>query len=1615
MFSRHTLRRSLAPLILSVLCSVLPVFAQTDPHMEVGLKPYGAYDSADFDSVSLSNFNLTLRIPLLSYPQRGPLPSQVYLIYNNKSWSVHQTCFNQTCTDHWAWNTPSQQGVYLTADGGAWAVGGFIPGSTVNSYNLYTPDGSSHLMLAANGGYESVDGSGIWWNGSTVNPSFRMRNGNQAGSVDPNGNWESGGPVGFTSTPVPVIGSIQTDTLGRSLSPSQTSTTDYSGCVVPAAPTTINSAYTASYPGPNSTSSLMKVCSATYSLATNFRARDPNCCAIQEGSATWSLIVSVVLYNGTSWTTSPAWGFDYVSRDPGDPSTVNYGDLTKVTLPTGGTISYTWGAGGVCNAGSPFKVLTRASRGVSQRSVNANDGNGPRTWTYSLNDVVTDPNGNDTVHTITDLGGCALYETQTQWFQGSSTSGTLLKTVKTDYTSSPNPFEPQLYNAGSNYPAINVLPIRTTTIWPNGLTTKVEKDYDTNLTTSFGSFSYGDVTAVREYDYGNNSPGPLLRTTNNTYQAFSNSAYLTANLLDLLATQTVLDGNGNQVAQTTYSYDVGSLITSGITTQHDNTKANASARGNRTSICRWLNTNHTNICTSTSYYDTGMPYQVTDARGNVTTYAYSSTYLGAYVTQTTLPQTGSVQHITSGTYDFNTGKLTSFTDQNNLVSNYQYDALWRMSSGTRPDGGQTIFTYPNLTTVQRQESINPTLTKTTTTIADQLGRPTQSQLNSDPQGIVYTDTAYDALGRVYTVSNPYRQGSDPTTSSGLTTYYYDALGRKCLEVPPDGTQPTGGVCSSTQPANTIFTVYSANTTTVTDQTGKSRESVTDGLGHLSQVFEDPGTSPHLNYETDYTYDALDNLLTVNQKGGDSNSAHWRTRTFTYDSLMRLLTSANPETGTITYKYDADTNCASPNSFLTLLVSKTDARGTRTCAQYDALNRGTVLNYSNGDPTITTTYDQSACLSLSACQNIGQKTSMTDAAGSEAWAYQVDATNHRSVHANQRTTNSITKTSTYYMNLAGNVTQAVYPTGRVVNYTYDAASRPVTATDGSSGITYATDFQTAPTGCLTGAVCYTPQGTFYALSIGQTSSFTGLNLTHTYNNRLQPQEFKASSTGGNAIDISYGFVDPITNHNAAHVYSITNNLDTTRSQTFTYDQLNRITSALTTSTHASSPTHCWGETYTLDVWGNLNSIAATTNSNYTGCTEESGFSTTADANNHLPLFSYDASGNTQSDGVVTNYQWDAESQLKSATNGGTTTNYTYDGDGRRVSKVGSKLYWYGSGDDVLAETDASGNTTAEYIYFGGKRIAQVPATGSPIYYVEDLLGTSRVITTNAGVVCYDADFYPYGGERSYTNTCPQNYKFEGKERDTETGNDDFGARYYSNRFGRWLSADWSAVPAPVPYANLSNPQTLNLYSMVADDPESFADLDGHCPTCDAAMELGKDMVSSGNPIAEAIGTAVIGVALVGAALSNPSIRDAIVDGAPYFRAPSDAISYQYSKSQVNTSQTPQSPQDRGRANEQKGLDAANAEKNTKPDTAVDPKTGKEGTTIPDGKRADGQRVEVKDTQRVTDSKQLRLQNEASKDASGKKSVVVTGDKTKVSDTVQGNHEVIRTKDLGPQQQ
>lgn len=1416
--------------ILQTACCVAllaHLLAAQDPNLQTGLTLYGSFRGGDVDSVNLNNGNVSLHAPLVSFPQRGKLGLSFSLVYNNKGW------YTTTYTDH-STNPPQIKTEWM------WGGSGVEPMwdqevdlqpnySTGNPtfYSAVTADGAAHPFGCLNNTtcytMETVDGSGVLFNNlatittraGVLESSFTK--GLTVGAMHGIPYWAPTTQEDTNGNKITVSSSGWTDTLGRTIPGSVPTsgrtvpgvvTSNFSGCPSNAV---IASARIWDLPAYNGGTAVIKFCYATYSIQSNFASGKNN-------SAAPNMLSGVVLPNQTTWQ------FNYNSQ----------GDLTSITLPTGGTISYNWQNTFLCGAAGQ-------SRNVLSRSVNSMDGSGAKTWTYTwgtdsnhtLANIVTDPLGNDTVYTFSGFVpngasaySCPTYETGAQYYQGSHTSGTLLKTVNTAYDQTMIYENPIDYNGVGLEPNIvGVTPNQVTTIWPNGQQMQQQTDHTfANVNWYLNLYGgwhtapllLGNVAATRDYDYGQNGVGSLLRTTNNTYAWQSNSSYLTNNILDVPTSVQVNNGAGTQQAYTTYGYDESSLQSSGVTMQHDSSPPNGTVRGNQTTLHRWLNTGTFNcpgggsggsggfIISSTTYYDTGAVSSATDPCGHSTSYLYSSTYYGAYPTTVT----NALSQQTTHTYDFNIGLLTSTTDPNQLTTTYSYDPMSRPAQAVHPDGGSD--------TITRQEASFPftaTLTSTINTsqndvplnVFDGLGRVSQAQHTSDPQGTVYENTAYDALGHVATVSNPYRGGTDATSSTGTTTYSYDALGRKTQEQYPDN--------------SVVTTAYCGAWTLVTDPTGRWRRSSLNGLGQVVEVDEPnavgatvpstgcPGQNDPI-WVTSYTNDVFGNLVQVIQNGSHQ-------RNFSYDSLSRLLTSVNPENSTsgtpVTYTYNPDGTA----------LTKTDARQITASYTYDALHRVTGVSYSNGDPTLTYTYDGSNCLGLSACQNIGHRTAMTDGSGSDAWAYQIDKTNSRSIHREQRTTNStpsnVTKTTTYYFDLAGNVTQIVYPTGRTINYAHDSANRPSSATDATNGITYATDWQTPPsnTNCTAGAVCYTPQGSVYAMSIGQTTSFNGFNVNETFNSRLQPNEIKASSSAGTAIDITYSFVDPVSGHNAGHVYGITNNLNSSRSQAFSYDQLNRISTAETTATTGS---FCWGYQYSVDAWGNLNAQAGL--SGYSGCTEYVS-SAAADVNNHLVGLSYDAAGNTLSDGNY-NYTWNSESQMKTAAG----VSYQYDGDGRRVAKTGSKLYWYGSGGEILSETDAAGNTLNEYVYFGSKRVAQVPSSGNALYYAEDMLGSSRVMVQANGTLCYDSDFTPFGAERAYTSTCAPNYKFEGKERDSETGNDDFGARYYSWRFGRWLSSDWSAVPVAVPYANLTNPQTLNLYSMVADDPESFADLDGH---------------------------------------------------------------------------------------------------------------------------------------------------------------------------------------------
>lgn len=127
-----------------------------------------------------------------------------------------------------------------------------------------------------------------------------------------------------------------------------------------------------------------------------------------------------------------------------------------------------------------------------------------------------------------------------------------------------------------------------------------------------------------------------------------------------------------------------------------------------------------------------------------------------------------------------------------------------------------------------------------------------------------------------------------------------------------------------------------------------------------------------------------------------------------------------------------------------------------------------------------------------------------------------------------------------------------------------------------------------------------------------------------------------------------------------------------------------------------------------------------------------------------------------------------------------------------------------------------------VYAGGKLIATYDNDGLH-FYLNDPLGTRRVQTDYAGVLEQTCSSLPFGDGLACTGstTVPTEHHFTGKERDTESGNDYFLARYFGSNVGRFMSPDPSGISA----TNRSNPQTWNLYVYALNNPLAFTDPTG----------------------------------------------------------------------------------------------------------------------------------------------------------------------------------------------
>jgi len=1326
-------------LLTVVLSTIIPAsVARAQSYLNAtGTPTFTTALPVEMGFVNVANGNLHLEIPLASFPQRGTLRYNARLVYDSSIWknsggtwqptnvansmggwrlltggeagSVTSNNVNEACDTPppIQFRTAHTAFVWTAPDGTSHRFPIFTMRDTticqedVSSDSTYADDSSGYFMSVTNYTSATVYAP----DGTQVFPTVMDTNGNFF-SKDANGN---------------II-----DTLGRT----------------PITVTTNGNTITYGILNTQGGRTNVTVTTTTVSANTSFG----------ESGVTECTTCSVTAIQSIAFDDNSSYSFTYDSGTTAG----HFGELTGMTLRSGGTVSYAYttftdGLGNVnrwlsskTGGGNTWTITPQAQGQTAQLVIVGAPSGDHVNYSFSLNNGawVSEATYVDAVQ------GVLLYVTNT-WDMSNSC--------------------PQNSNCTG---AAFVRKLTTLTQLPSGL--------QKTVTYSYQSAATGQVSEIDESDYGTTTL-PILRKALFSYAPLVNAVSKPSQIL-------VEDGSGSQVAKTNFAYDeIQPVATSGVP-QHNTA---AGSRGNLTTLTQWVSSTAGSLITKFSYDDTGNVLTRTDPFNNVTAFSYTDNFSDginrgtvAYLTQITMPSTGSpaVLHILKMQYDVDTGFVTKSTDLNNHDTTASYDPVLRKLTTNFPDGGQTVDTYNSPTSITQSRLITSSQTMTSAIIFDSLGRVSQQQITSDPLGTDFMDTTYNPNGQVASVSNAHRSTSSPT--DGITQFTYDVLGRATVQTQPD--------------LNTAQASYSNNCVTTTDEAGHQRETCSDGLGRITKVLE-PDNSGALTLETDITYDVLNKPLAITQKGGSANSADWRVRSFTYDGLGRLTQMTAPESGTTIYNYTtaAGALCAGDPS---LPCRITDARNITKTMTYDALNRLIGKTYSDSTPPVTYSYDQSSFNGLTITNGNGLRTGMSDASGQTAWSF--DSMGR--VVTRQQTIGTVTKSMGYTYNLDGSTATMTYPSGRVYTYGYNNAAQPTSVVDVTNNINYFTSGAYAPPGLLTGA------------NHGAKPGWTGITLADTFNNRLQPTELRATSPVPlTLLDLGYSY-DQGGGKDNGSVAQIANLRDSTRTVNYTYDQLNRLSSAATTAA-------TWGDSYVYDAWGNL------LQKNVTKGTAES-LALTVNSSNQINGLTYDAAGNLLSDGS-NSMTYDAENR-RNPTSG---TTFTYDGDGRRVAKSDGTVYWVDDNLRPLSLGTTSGSITKDFVFLGSKRIAFVAlSTGNPYYYLSDHLGSTAVIGSGDGkAIEWEADYFPFGNERQvFTNLVSNPYQFTGYEYDSNTGYNYAVARFEAGRWGRFLSPD--------PYVgsmDVANPQTLNRYSYVRNNPIENTDPSGLCDVVGAGITEG----------------------------------------------------------------------------------------------------------------------------------------------------------------------------------
>jgi len=823
--------------------------------------------------------------------------------------------------------------------------------------------------------------------------------------------------------------------------------------------------------------------------------------------------------------------------------------------------------------------------------------------------------------------------------------------------------------------------------------------------------------------------------------------------------------------------------------------------------------------TQTKYDKTGLATSVTDAANHTVQLFYEDNFLagqGVGQTHALLTRVKDPDSFWSGTkYNWYTNNVvesyhiagTSGTGAHENVTTYGYDAVDRPNAATRPDGGMTTTTYwDNWLVAGTYTLIDPGKTRYDVTYSDGAGR-VRAQGGDHADGVSgkyqIKKIEYDSVGRAIRSTrqtqidgtwNP--AGDDAATGFLWTNIQYDALDRQSNITYPDN--------------NSINFNYNgcgcagSSTVTVTDERGKKRRMVSDFLGRLKEAHN--LTAAGATYsKAVYTYDLRDLLTKIEHYDG-GGAAH-QDRTFEYDGYGRLVSETTPEAGRRAYTYYI-------NDWVNTVSNDRIVSGnTYHTATFTYNNRGlaTGISYNDGStPSVSFSYDE-----------YGARTSMNDGAGSTTYVYD----QYHRLQTETRSFNGLnigTIQIGYEWNFAGGLNGVIYTAGswtKRVNYGWNHVGAMTGV--GTNLISGASSNNATN---VVDQIIYRSFGAVKSALYGN-----GRSLAVSYDAaRQQMTRMKVWTPGRpteeTIVDTQYDYYNGGANNE--RLQRITDNMDSAYSTSFSYDDQNRLMSARA----GGGAPYTYERNYSYDAWGNLKQVSGTggENPNYiiSFATNASG----APATNRIGNtgYKYDSAGNLTQDTWNT-YSYNAANLLNEVGSGGRST-YQYDGDGKRLRHVaggyGPFFYlWSSVLNQPVLELTSNGVFRA-YVYNAGGELLALQSCDYAFYWVhQDHLGSGRKLTDASGHVVYRVEMDPHGQIIYETADNGQTYlnprKYATYQRDWESNLDYARARMYHYNLGRFSQPD----PAGLTAADITDPQSLNLYAYVQSDSVNKNDPEG----------------------------------------------------------------------------------------------------------------------------------------------------------------------------------------------